>query len=94
MFTQLWNDESGAILTVELVLIATIVAIGAVAGLTTLRNAIVTELSDLAQGVSLLDQSYEVPWIRGPAAWSAGTRFIDLPDPGDANGALCIRAAS
>ena len=41
---RLWNDESGAILTAELILLSTILVIGAVAGISVLRVAVVKEL--------------------------------------------------
>ena len=37
----LWNDESGAIVSTEIVLVITILGIGMVVGLTTLRNDVV-----------------------------------------------------
>jgi Flp pilus assembly pilin Flp len=65
MLSQLWRDEGGAVICVELVLVATIVVIGAVTGLVTLRDAIVTELGDVAAAIALLDQSYVISGVRG-----------------------------
>ncbi len=46
--TSLWNDESGVILSAEIVLIGTILVLGMIVGLVELQCAIVAELSDLS----------------------------------------------
>lgn len=55
---QLWNDQAGFIVSAELVLISTVGVIGLLTGLTCLRNAVNSELSDVACAISSLDQSY------------------------------------
>ena len=60
MLKSLWNDESGVILSAELVLIATILVLGMIVGLVELQVAIVGELSDLASAFGNLDQSYQL----------------------------------
>jgi Flp pilus assembly pilin Flp len=47
----LWDDDAGALLTTEFLFLATILVIGLVVGLTTLRNAIATELTELANAI-------------------------------------------
>jgi len=60
MLKSLWNDESGVILSAELVLIGTILVIGLIVGLVELQCAVVAELSDLSSAIGNLDQSYQV----------------------------------
>jgi hypothetical protein len=55
---NLWNDQSGETSIISLVLICTIIAIGATVGLTTFRDQVVLELGDLALAIRSLDQSY------------------------------------
>lgn len=55
---QLWHDQAGFIVSAELVLISTVGVIGLLTGLTCLRNAINSELTDVACAISSLDQSY------------------------------------
>ena len=88
MFNQLWRDERGAVISVELVLVATVVVIGVVTGLVSLRDAIVTELGDVAAAIALLDQSYVISGVRGFSAATAGAEFIDIRDRGDEVGAV------
>jgi Flp pilus assembly pilin Flp len=53
MWRNFWADQNGAFLnSAELIFLASILVIGIVPGATALRNAIVTELADLAQAVS------------------------------------------
>ena len=55
---HLWHDQAGFIVSAELVLISTVGVIGLVTGLTCLRDAVNSELSDVACAISSLDQSY------------------------------------
>lgn len=97
---RLWRDEAGFVVSTELILIATIVVIGMITGLTTVRDAVVTELADVADAVSEVDQSYSYGAITAHCASTAGTTFIDVFDfcelpgqPGDqtpGGGAQCV----
>ena len=46
---QLWADEGGVILSSEIVLVGTILVIGAIVGLTSLQHAVTHELNDTAR---------------------------------------------
>lgn len=50
-----WYDQEGFVITIELILIATIVGIGSIVGLTTLRNAINSELADVSQAIQAME---------------------------------------
>ncbi len=53
----LWHDEAGAISAMSWLLLVTILALGTIVGLTTLRDQIVQELGDIALALENLDQS-------------------------------------
>lgn len=55
---RLWNDESGNASVIALLLITTIVAMGAVVGLASFRNQIVQEFGDVGVALESLDQSF------------------------------------
>ena len=86
-----WDDEQGVILSMEMILIATLVVIGLIVGYATLRDAMVQELGDTAAGVARLQQSYSfgsaelagsfggIPY----EASSAGSEFVDESDRGE-----------
>ena len=48
-FRRLWTDEGGMILSSEVVLVGTILVIGAIAGLTSVQYAVTNELNDTAR---------------------------------------------
>jgi len=56
--TALWHDQSGETSVLSLVLICTIIAIGATVGLTAYRDQVVQELGDLSEAIESLDQSF------------------------------------
>lgn len=58
MLRQLLNDEAGFIVSAELVLIATILVLGLIVGLSQVQYAVVTELGDVAKAIGSLNQSY------------------------------------
>lgn len=60
LFLKLWRDESGLVLSTELVFVTAIVAIGMIVGLAAYRDGIVDELADNARAVQALNQSYAV----------------------------------
>ena len=77
---RLWNEETGAIISAEIVLVATILVIGLVAGLKSVRDSVVTELGDVAQAIANINQSYSFSGAGGHHAFSAGSAFIDTAD--------------
>ena len=80
MLRKLWSDEAGAIVSAEIVLVATILVIGMVVGLKSVRDAVVTELADVAQAIANIDQSYSFSGVTGHGAATAGSWFIDATD--------------
>lgn len=80
MLRKLWSDEAGAIISAEIVLVATILVIGMIVGLKSVRDSVVTELADVAQAIANLDQSYSFTGITGHGASSAGAWFFDTQD--------------
>ena len=63
MLRKLWNDQAGFIVSGELVLVATIVVVGMIVGLASLRNQVVQELVGVGQPVGALSQSYSIPGL-------------------------------
>lgn len=58
MMQQLLKDEAGFIISAELVLVATILVIGLIVGLSEVQHAVVSELNDVADAIGELNQSY------------------------------------
>ncbi len=59
---RLWRDQRGETSAMAMLLLTTVVALGAIAGLATLRDHLVQELGDAAAAIDNLDQSYSTPF--------------------------------
>lgn len=77
---SLWNDEAGFIVSIELILIATIAVIGLITGLAAVRDAVVSELSDVAGAVQDLNQCYSFMGVIGHSAATCGSDYVDSLD--------------
>lgn len=80
------NKQAGFVLTSELVLLTTVLVIGMVVGLTTLRDSVNAEMEDISEAIGSLDQSYEYAGLVNDTvagnitAASAGSSFNDAVD--------------
>ena len=87
----LWSDEAGFIVSSELVLIATMLVIGLIVGLSEIQHAVVAELNDVADAVGSINQSFQYAGIssrkcNGNIKGSiAGSCFVDVTDDCDNN---------
>ncbi|WP_417849999.1 hypothetical protein [Thalassoglobus sp.] len=92
MLRTLLNDEAGFIVSAELVLVATILVIGMIVGLSEIQHAVVAELNDVADAIGQLNQSYyftgfskEAQHGNGLKAYTRGAAFADTADECDNN---------
>ena len=65
---NLWNDESGFIISAELVLVLTIAVLAMVVGLASVSHAINEELVDLSNAFGAVDQTFNVKGMRKPVS--------------------------
>jgi hypothetical protein len=78
---RLWADEAGFVVSTELVLVATVLVIGLIVGLTELRNQVVQELGDVAMAIGNINQSYVYDGImKEGVGETAGSMFHDYED--------------
>ncbi|MEQ8851456.1 hypothetical protein [Gimesia sp.] len=85
MLNKFWNDEAGFVVSSELVLIGTILVLGVVVGLATVRDQVVQELGDLALAISNINQSYSFSGVTGHTSSVSGSQFVDQTDFCDTN---------
>ena len=91
MFRKLWNDEAGFVVSAELVLIATILVLGMIVGLSEVQHALVAELNDVGDAFGSLNQSYMYSGFSaqkkggGFKSYSRGSVFADSRDDCDDN---------
>jgi hypothetical protein len=74
----LWGDETGAIVSAELAMVATLGVVGATVGVDTLSKSVNEELSDFAFAIRSFDQSYSVKRRESAGAHVAGSQFEQL----------------
>lgn len=92
LFHKLFHEDSGLILSAELVLVLTIAVLGVVVGLAQVQTAVVTELQDISLAFSGMNQSFGTPGFFGCRKWwgrtafTAGSGFIDFYDGCIGNG--------
>lgn len=89
---ELWCDESATIISVELVLVLTIMCTGLVVGLTATRDAVVTELADIGAGIASLNQSFSYCGVSSGSAQFSGSLFLDGLDTGDDAGSQTVNS--
>src|SRR5436305_15011386 len=90
MLKNYWKDESGVIISAELVLVLTIAVLAMVVGLTEVTVAVNTELNDISNAIGALNQSFSFTGFcsssRGKLkSFVAGSSFIDHIDDCDTN---------
>ena len=80
LLIRLHRDDRGLVLTIESVLLATICLFGLAAGTTALRDAVISEFSDVAGGIQDLNQDY---YFESVSSHSGGTTGSDFGDESD-----------
>jgi hypothetical protein len=77
---RLWNDDLGFVISAELVLVATIMVIGLIVGMATVRDQVVQELGDVADTIGSINQTYSYSGVEGHSSSTAGSERLDLLD--------------
>ncbi len=92
MMRQLLNDEVGFVVSAELILVATLLVIGLIVGLSEVQHAVVSELNDVGDAIGNLNQSYAFTGFsaqktngQGLKSFTNGSFFVDYGDECDNN---------
>ena len=94
MLRKLWNDENGFVVSAELVLVATILVIGLIVGMSEIQHAVVGEMNDVADAIGRLTQSYSFTGFSARKntngattikSFTRGSDFTDVLDDCDSN---------
>lgn len=80
MLKKLWSDDQGALIAMEFLFVATILVIGVIAGLSSVRSAVNAELTELANAILALSQGYTINGVEGCCATVQGSEAVDTPD--------------
>ena len=92
MLRQLWNDETGVIVSAEIVIVLTVAVLAMIVGLSEVAIAVNTELNDISNAIGHLNQSYRVTGFVAPKdvggtikSSYAASAWNDLTDDCDNN---------
>jgi Flp pilus assembly pilin Flp len=91
MLRKLFNDEAGAVISAELVLVLTILVIGVIVGLSEVAVAVNTELNDISNAIGALDQSFSFTGFKADGGTAkaksatSGSAWNDSHDDCDGN---------
>jgi Flp pilus assembly pilin Flp len=77
MLSKLWKDEAGFVVSAELIFIATLLVIGLVTGWVAVRGAVTSELTEVAQAISAIDQTYSYTGLTNCSSSTNGTNVTD-----------------
>jgi pilus assembly protein Flp/PilA len=76
LFSRLWKDEAG-IVALEYLLVATIIGLGLIAGLVSLRQSLNAELLELGNAIMALNQGYSYSGVTACIATVEGSQATD-----------------
>ncbi len=80
IISRFWNEQTGAIVSAEIMLVATILVIGVIVGLKSLRDSVVSELADVAGALGGINQSFCYSGVCGHGIHTSGSQFNDRSD--------------
>ena len=76
LWHSFWRDECGALVSAELITVATVGVLGGTVGLNMLGTSVNGEFRELSHAVRSLNQSYTVSGFSSCRAWTAGSEYI------------------
>ncbi|MBL9084676.1 MAG: hypothetical protein JNK76_22925 [Planctomycetales bacterium] len=96
---RFWMEDAGAVVSAEIMLAATILVLGVIVGVKSVRDSVVTELADVGQAISNLNQSYCFSGTSGHAGKTGGGSYEDKQDFCDSHcyrggNAKCVNVAA
>lgn len=93
MLRNLLNDESGFLVSAELVLVFTLVFCGVAVGAAMIRDSLAAEMSDVSEAIGALNQSYNYNSLTADASTGSvahascgGSGYNDEADDCDCKG--------
>lgn len=82
VLVKFWNDECGAVLSTEYLMLGTVVAVGGASGMAAMRDSVSDEFREYGQSVREVRQAYNVNTRSGGGAQARGTAVSDNPTAG------------
>lgn len=90
MLKNLWMDQAGAVVSIEMVMICTIAVLALIVGWTEIAVSVTTELNDISNSLGAFNQSFAFTGFSSPSGWKlkaffSGSSFEDHVDDCDTN---------
>ncbi len=87
LFAKLWDDDHGAVIATEYLMLGTVVGLGGAAGLAEMRDSMNLEYKEFGNAVRDVRTQYAVPDAKGCSGTKGGTTAFDQtqqqhPQPG------------
>src|SRR5215468_4868723 len=76
LMLKLWSDDSGALIATVWVFVATILVLGSIVGLVAVRQAVISELTEFANAVLALNQSFTFSGQRNCESSTGGSAAV------------------
>ena len=92
MLKSIWQDDTGAIVSIEIILIITIAVLALIVGWSEVAHAVNTELDDISNAVGKFTQTYQYTGFQSYKTVNGmntiksiyyGSAFYDAPDDCD-----------
>jgi hypothetical protein len=80
MWRNLWLDNDGFIISSELILVGTVLVIGLLVGIVSVRDQVLLEVRDVAAAMSKTVQTFSFAAVTGHSASTGGSVFGDVGD--------------
>jgi hypothetical protein len=79
LLARLWDDDRGALIATEYLMLGSILTLGTASGLTAMRNATVNEMVEFGNAVQSISQEYRMAGMSNGFASRAGSSYRDTP---------------
>lgn len=80
MLNKLWQDDSGAVLSAEYLILGSVVVLGGVGGLMAMSESVNSEMGEFGKSVRQIRQSYSAPGFNSGVAGNHGSAASNMVD--------------
>lgn len=75
LLKKFWHDETGLVMSAELVMLGTVGVLGATVGLSAAATSVNEEMVEFSHAIRSLDQSYHVEGHQSCRSWTASSSY-------------------
>jgi hypothetical protein len=94
LFVRLWNDEAGAVLSTEYLMLASVLSAGGVAGMVEMRDAVTDEYREAGRDVRELRRNHMPQPAQGTSAGATKSQMTNGPPVGLSTGQYAVQTSA